>query len=54
MIEYKVLTTSVKEAEREINALAQEGWQVIDTAIVSGASFTANSAPMIVTLGRKV
>ena len=53
MIEYKILTTCVKDAEQEINALAQEGWQVIDTEILSGAAFTVNSAPMIVTLGRK-
>ena len=54
MIEYKVITTCVKDAEHDINALAGEGWQVIDTAIVSGASFTVNSTPLIVTLGRKV
>ena len=54
MIEYKVITTCVKDAEQDINALASEGWQVVATSVVSGASFTANSAPMIVTLGRKI
>ena len=54
MIEYKVVTTNVNNAEEEMNRLAQEGWQVIDTEILSGAAFTVNSAPMIVTLGRKV
>ncbi len=54
VIEYKVVTTSVKDAEQEINALAAEGWQVIATNVISGAAFTVNSTPMIVTLGRKI
>ena len=53
MIEYKVVSTSVKNAEEEINALAREGWQVIATSVISGASFTTGTTPMIVTLGRQ-
>ncbi len=52
MIEYKVVTTNVKNAEEEMNRLAQEGWQVVDTTTISGASFTMNAAPMIITFGR--
>ena len=54
MIEYKVVTTRVKSAEETMNELAAEGWQVIDTAILSGAGLTTGSTPMIVTFGRKV
>ena len=54
MIEYKVITTSVRDAEKDINALAGEGWQVIATDVISGAAFSVNSTPMIVTLGRKI
>ena len=53
MIEYKVVTTNVKSAEEEMNRLAQEGWQVVDTVVVSGASITVNSTPMIITFGRQ-
>ena len=48
-----MITTTVKTAEEDINALVQEGWQVISTNVMSGTSFTVASAPMIVTLGRK-
>lgn len=54
MIEYKVVATNVKSAEEEMNRLAQEGWQVVDTTTLSGASFTASSSPMIITFGREV
>ena len=54
MIEYKVVTTNVKQAEEIMNDLARDGWQVIATSTVSGASFTMNTTPMIVTFGRKV
>ena len=54
MIEYKVVNTTAKQAEELMNELAQEGWQVISTAAVSGMSFTANTTPLIVTFGRKV
>lgn len=54
MIEYKVITTTVKKAEEELNLLARDGWQVIATNLISGASFTTGSTPMIITLGRKV
>ena len=54
MIEYKVVTTNVKKAEEEMNKLAQEGWQVVDTNMISGASFTVSSSPMIITFGREV
>ena len=54
MIEYKVVTTNLKNAEETMNQLAQEGWQVIATSAVSGMSITANSTPLVVTFGRKV
>ena len=53
MIEYKVIVTTVKKAEEDMNALASEGWQVVDTTTISGASFTWNSAPLIITFGRQ-
>lgn len=54
MIEYKVVQTTVKKAEEDMNALAREGWQVIATNTLAGQSFTTGSTPMIITLGRKV
>lgn len=54
MIEYKVVTTNVKSVEEVMNQWAGEGWQVIDTAVVSGMAISVNSTPMIVTFGRKV
>ena len=53
-IEYKVITTTVKKAEEELNLLARDGWQVIATNLISDVSFTTGSTPMIITLGRKV
>ena len=54
MIEYKVVNTNVKQAEGVMNELAREGWQVIATSTIAGASFTTNSTPFIITFGRKL
>ncbi|MBR1821477.1 MAG: DUF4177 domain-containing protein [Clostridia bacterium] len=54
MIEYKVVNTTVKQAEETMNQLAQEGWQVIATNAIAGQSFTIGSTPLIVTFGRKI
>ncbi|MBR7187595.1 MAG: DUF4177 domain-containing protein, partial [Clostridia bacterium] len=52
MTEYKVLRTSLRDAESELNRLAADGWRVISTAVVSGMSFTVGTTPMIITLER--
>ena len=54
MIEYKVVATNVNHAEEKMNELAQEGWQVIDTAILSGGGITTGSTPFVITFGRKI
>ena len=54
MFEYKILKTKVREAEEEINRLADQGWRVISSDTINGASFTIDSTPFIVTLEREV
>ena len=53
MLEYKVIHTTVRDAEEEMNRLAEDGWRVVSTTTVSGSSFTINSTPLIVTLERE-
>ena len=53
MIEYKVLKSTVKEVEYELNRLAADGWRVVSSNTLSGASLTVNSSPIIVILERK-
>ena len=53
MFEYKILRTSVSDAEVEINYLALQGWRVISTALATGSALTVNSTPLIVTLERE-
>lgn len=44
MLEYKVITSSVKNAQSEMNALAKDGWKVIcvspNIAMLSGVVIT--------------
>ena len=53
MLEYKVLKTKVSDAEAELNHLAGQGWRVVSTNLIQGASLTQNATPMIVTLERE-
>ena len=54
MYEYKVVVLKVRDAEAEINRLAQDGWRVVSTSLNSGVSLLTSLAPLIVTLERKV
>ncbi|MBQ8111108.1 MAG: DUF4177 domain-containing protein [Clostridia bacterium] len=53
MIEYKVVTTNVREAEEVMNRYAADGWQVVSTDTVSGVSMTLKTTPLIVTFARR-
>ena len=53
MVEYKVITVKVRDAEQELNRLALDGWRVVGTALNSGVSPVTRLAPMVITLERK-
>ena len=53
MLEYKVISTNVKNAEEEMNRWAQEGWRVISSNTISGCSLTLTRTPVIITLERE-
>lgn len=52
MLEYKVVTVNVKNAEQTMNELAQEGWQVVSASAVAGMGLSTNSTPLVITLER--
>lgn len=52
MTEYKILKTSVRDAEDDLNRLAADGWRVVSTCTISGAGLTIGSTPLIITLER--
>ncbi len=54
MFEYKVVVLKVRNAEEELNRLAQDGWRVASTSLNSGVSLVTSLAPLVVTLERKV
>ncbi len=47
MFEYKVEVYRVKEAEREMNALAQNGWRVIAITSNEALSWTAKDTIVV-------
>jgi len=53
MFEYKVIHTTLRDAESDINRMAQEGWRVVATATISGCAITLNGTPVIVTMERE-
>ena len=52
MLEYKTLVVRMRDIEAALNNLAQDGWEVISTAVVSGFSLTVKGTQMVVTLKR--
>ena len=52
MTEYKILKTTVRDAEYALNRLAADGWQVVDTTAISGVRITVGTTPLIITLKR--
>ena len=50
MVEYKVITVKVRDAEQELNRLALDGWRVVGTALNIGVSPVTRLAPMVITL----